>query len=304
MLAAVLFTIGAVGVLVRRNVIVMFMCVELMLNAVNLTFVSFARELNDIRGQVIVFFTLVVAAAEVAVGLGIIVAIFRRRRGATADDLDLLRDGAPVSDRDILDLVWIVPALPLLGAVAAPDLRQAHRRTDRGLDRHRPHGARVRLVDRDVRRDARPARRGARQRRHTSTPGSRPDRLQVDMGFYADPLSVTWILLVTGVGSLIHLYSIGYMHGDARYSRFFAYLNLFAASMLDPRARVELPRHVPRLGGRRPLLVPARLVLVRAQRGRGGGEEGVRHQPRRRRRLPARDVPDLRVVPHRSTTPR
>jgi NADH-quinone oxidoreductase subunit K len=94
-LAAMLFTIGAIGLLVRRNVIVMFMCVELMLNAVNLTFVSFARELNDIQGQAMVFFTLVVAAAEVAVGLGIIVAIFRRRRGATADDLDLLRDGAP-----------------------------------------------------------------------------------------------------------------------------------------------------------------------------------------------------------------
>ena len=92
LVAAMLFTIGGVGVLVRRNVIVMFMCVELMLNAVNLTFVSFANELNDIRGQVIVFFVLSVAAAEVAVGLGIIVAIFRRRRGATADDLDLLKD--------------------------------------------------------------------------------------------------------------------------------------------------------------------------------------------------------------------
>jgi len=82
-LAAAIFTIGAVGVLVRRNVLVMFMCIELMLNAVNLTFVTFAHELNDIRGQVFVFFTLVVAAAEVAVGLAIIVAIFRRRRGAT-----------------------------------------------------------------------------------------------------------------------------------------------------------------------------------------------------------------------------
>ena len=91
-LAALLFTIGTVGLLTRRNVLVMFMCVELMLNAVNLTFVSFASALNDIRGQVIVFFVLSVAAAEVAVGLGIIVAIFRRRRGATADDLDLLKD--------------------------------------------------------------------------------------------------------------------------------------------------------------------------------------------------------------------
>jgi NADH-quinone oxidoreductase subunit K len=91
-LAALLFTIGAIGLLTRRNVLVMFMCVELMLNGVNLTFVSFANELNDIRGQVIVFFVLSVAAAEVAVGLGIIVAIFRRRQGATADDLDPLKD--------------------------------------------------------------------------------------------------------------------------------------------------------------------------------------------------------------------
>jgi len=90
-LAAVLFTIGAVGLLVRRNVLVMFMCVELMLNAVNLTFVTFARMLDDIGGQALVFFVLVVAAAEVVVGLGIIVAIFRRRAGATADDLNLLR---------------------------------------------------------------------------------------------------------------------------------------------------------------------------------------------------------------------
>jgi NADH-quinone oxidoreductase subunit K len=92
-LAAVLFTIGAVGLLVRRNVLVMFMCVELMLNAVNLTFVTYARRnvLNDIGGQSLVFFVLVVAAAEVVVGLGIIVAIFRRRAGATADDLDALK---------------------------------------------------------------------------------------------------------------------------------------------------------------------------------------------------------------------
>ena len=89
--AAMLFSIGAVGLLVRRNVIVMFMCVELMLNAANVTFVTFARMLNDTGGQVIVFFTLVVAAAEVAVGLAIIVAIFRRRQGATADDVDLLK---------------------------------------------------------------------------------------------------------------------------------------------------------------------------------------------------------------------
>ena len=89
--AAILFTIGAVGLLIRRNVLVMFMCVELMLNAVNLTFVTFSRALDDVGGQVAVFFVLVVAAAEVVVGLGIIVAIFRRRSGATADDLHILK---------------------------------------------------------------------------------------------------------------------------------------------------------------------------------------------------------------------
>ncbi|MBV9661399.1 MAG: NADH-quinone oxidoreductase subunit NuoK [Acidimicrobiales bacterium] len=90
-LAAVLFGIGATGLLVRRNVLVMFMCIELMLNAVNLTFVTFARMLNDVGGQVDVFFVLVVAAAEVVVGLSIIVAMFRRRAAATADDIHGLK---------------------------------------------------------------------------------------------------------------------------------------------------------------------------------------------------------------------
>jgi NADH-quinone oxidoreductase subunit K len=90
-LAAVLFGLGSTGLLVRRNILVMFMCVELMLNAVNLTFVTFSRTLNDIAGQASVFFVLVVAAAEVVVGLGLIVAIFRRRIGATADDVHILK---------------------------------------------------------------------------------------------------------------------------------------------------------------------------------------------------------------------
>jgi NADH-quinone oxidoreductase subunit K len=90
-LAAVLFGIGAFGVMVRRNPLVMFMCIELMLNAVNLTFVPLATALSNINGQVVVFFVMVVAAAEVVVGLGIIVAIMRRRNGITADDLSALK---------------------------------------------------------------------------------------------------------------------------------------------------------------------------------------------------------------------
>ena len=90
-LSAVLFGIGTFGVLVRRNPLVMFMCIELMLNAVNLSFVTLARQLNDINGQTIVFFVMVVAAAEVVVGLGIIVAIMRNRSSMTADDLAELK---------------------------------------------------------------------------------------------------------------------------------------------------------------------------------------------------------------------
>jgi NADH-quinone oxidoreductase subunit K len=91
LLASVLFGIGTVGLLVRRNPLVMFMCIELMLNAVNLSFVSFSSALDDINGQTAVFFVLVVAAAEVVVGLGIIVALLRRKPGATADDVTLLK---------------------------------------------------------------------------------------------------------------------------------------------------------------------------------------------------------------------
>jgi NADH-quinone oxidoreductase subunit K len=90
-LAAMLFSIGASGLLIRRNPLVMFMCIELMLNAANLTFVALATKLGDINGQTAVFFVLVVAAAEVVVGLGIIVSILRRKPGATADDLAELK---------------------------------------------------------------------------------------------------------------------------------------------------------------------------------------------------------------------
>ena len=90
-LAALLFSIGVVGVLVRRNPLVLFMCIELMLNAVNLTFVALARQLGDIGGQSTVFFVMVVAAAEVVVGLGIVVAILRRKPNATTDDMAELK---------------------------------------------------------------------------------------------------------------------------------------------------------------------------------------------------------------------
>jgi NADH-quinone oxidoreductase subunit K len=90
-LSALLFTIGAVGVLVRRNPLVMFMSIELMLNAVNLSFMAFARFFNSVEGWIFVFLVLTVAAAEVVVGLAIIVSIFRTRRNIDVDELSLLK---------------------------------------------------------------------------------------------------------------------------------------------------------------------------------------------------------------------
>lgn len=90
-LAAVLFGLGVVGVITRRNAIIIFMSIELMLNAVNLTFITFSNLLNNVEGQIFVFMVMVVAAAEVAVGLAIIVAIFRIRETVHVDDIKLLK---------------------------------------------------------------------------------------------------------------------------------------------------------------------------------------------------------------------
>ncbi len=90
-LSAALFSIGALGVLIRRNAIVVFMCIELMLNAVNLTLVTFSRVNGTLDGQVMAFFVMVVAAAEVVVGLAIIVTIFRTRSSSSVDDASLLK---------------------------------------------------------------------------------------------------------------------------------------------------------------------------------------------------------------------
>ncbi len=89
--SGLLFTIGAIGVVVRRNAIVVFMCIELMLNAANLTLVTFSRINGTLDGQVVAFFTMVVAACEVVVGLALIVAIYRSRRSASVDDASLLK---------------------------------------------------------------------------------------------------------------------------------------------------------------------------------------------------------------------
>ncbi|MGR3173884.1 MAG: NADH-quinone oxidoreductase subunit NuoK [Candidatus Scalindua sp.] len=90
-LSGILFSIGAVGVLIRRNAIVIFMCIELMLNAVNLAFVTFSRQLDSMDGQIFVFFIMTVAAAEAAVGLAIIIAVYRNKATVNVDDINLMK---------------------------------------------------------------------------------------------------------------------------------------------------------------------------------------------------------------------
>jgi NADH-quinone oxidoreductase subunit K len=90
-LGAILFSIGVLGVFIRRNAIVIFMCIELMLNAVNLTFIAISQSLNSLDGQVIVFFVMTVAAAEAAIGLAIILALFRNRETINVDEVNLMR---------------------------------------------------------------------------------------------------------------------------------------------------------------------------------------------------------------------
>jgi len=90
-LSAILFTIGVIGVLVRRNAIVIFMCIEMMLNAVNLTFITFSRYLNSLDGQIFVFLVMTVAAVEVAVGLAILVSIFRLKETTDVDEINLMK---------------------------------------------------------------------------------------------------------------------------------------------------------------------------------------------------------------------
>lgn len=90
-LSAILFSIGVVGVLIRRNAIIIFMCIELMLNAVNLSFVAFAHYLHSMEGQMFVFFSMTVAAAEATVGLAIIIAIFRNKETVNVDDMNIMK---------------------------------------------------------------------------------------------------------------------------------------------------------------------------------------------------------------------
>ena len=200
-----------------------------------------------------------------------------------------------------VDLVWLIPALPLAGFLAPGRLRPAARRAGRPAGSPRwPWSAAfaatvvvfVGLLDRPE------EERSFIQTLFAWMPAG---GFQVDVAFLVDPLSITMVLFVTGVGALIHLYSIGYMHGDENFSKFFVYLNLFVFSMLMLVLGDNLLVTFLGWEGVGRLLVLPHLVLVHQGRQRRRRQEGLRHQPHRRLRLHARHVPDLRRRSARSS---
>ena len=224
-LSAILFSIGVGAFLIKRNIITVFMSIELMLNAVNLTFVAFAYQWHRVQGQIFVFFVMVVAAAEAAVGLAIIIAIFRAQehaqRGSSQPD-------ETMNPTPSLHL-WLIPVLPFLGfllnGLLGRRLPKAVVSTIALLFTAAPlamvtsialqfSGLTLPYVER------------------LSTPWMATSVFRADFSFQLDQLTLIMLLVVTGVGFLIHIYSVGYMAHEDGYWRFFAYLNLFMFFML------------------------------------------------------------------------
>ena len=194
----------------------------------------------------------------------------------------------------MLDLIWLIPALPLAGFLHPRRVRPSPRRSARRLPRDGDARRLVRRHRHRVLRPARDGRRGAARTSSTLYEWMPVGALHVDMAFLADPLSIAMCLFVTGVGTLIHLYSIGYMHGDPKFSKFFCYLNLFAFSML---VLVLGENMVVTFLGWEGVGTCSYLLISFWHTRRVGGDgrqEGVHHQPRRRLGLHGGDVPRLR----------
>ena len=194
----------------------------------------------------------------------------------------------------MLDLIWLIPALPLLGFLDPGRVRPPSRRSAGRLLRRRrcspaPSSSPWR---RSSTSSAPPPRSGPTSSRCSS--GCPSASLQVDMAFLADPLSIAMCLFVTGVGTLIHVYAVGYMHGDPKFSKFFCYLNLFAFSMLVLVLGENMLVTFLGWEGVGHVLVPADLVLAHPGVGGDRRQEGVHHQPGRRLGLHGGDVPRLR----------
>ena len=295
--SALVFCIGAGGILVRRNPLVILLCLELMLNAGNLALVAFARAHGNQDGQIFALIVMVVAACEVAVGLGLIVAIYRR---APADRRRRAAGAAGMSLRDLR-----------LAGPAVPARRDGPDRASRsqllpskvhGCDRH----ARDRAA-RSLRRSARcsRSRTSARRSARSSTVAwdyANTVGVDAQLSLLLDPLSIFMALVVSGVSTLIHLYSVSYMASDRGYTRFFAYLNFFVFSML----LLVLAGNFFFLIVGWAFVGAASYLLIcfwyRRDDGDARGHQGVRHQRRRRRRPRARHLLHLQARPARSTS--
>ena len=222
--SAILFAIGTAGVFLRRNLITILLSIEIMLNAVNLTFVAFGRSQGTVDGQIITFFVMTVAAAEAAVGLAIVIGLFRHRESLNPDAFTLAE----------VVMIALIPLFPLLGFVVNASLGTASAEDGLGRARVARDAGVVCRIGRRSCGSWRASRRRSASSSRRSTRGSRRATSSLDLTFRVDPLSAVMILVITGIGSLIHIYSTAYMHDerDGEYARYFSYLNLFAAFML------------------------------------------------------------------------
>ena len=226
-LSAFIFAIGAAGVMTRRSPLVILLCLELMLNAGNLALIAFSRMLGNHDGQMFALIVMVVAACEVVVGLGIIVAMYRRRLPIDVDEMSELRG------LNTTTYGWVVLGSPLAGTLLiALGWKRAAGRAGRLARQRCAIGVSFLAVDRDALRAAPTAPEESRSLVGTAFTYVDTAGLQADLAILVDPLSVLMCLVVSGVSFLIHLYSVAYMDSDRGYVRFFAYLNFFVFSML------------------------------------------------------------------------
>ena len=319
LVSAIVFTIGAGGVLVRRNPLVILLCIELMLNAANLALVAFARANGNQDGQIFAIVVMVVAACEVAVGLGLIVALYRRQppdrrrpaQGApgmtltTRSKIGRARSHAEQeADGGRQDLRLAGPAVPAGGdADHLPRPLRAARPLPGIIGTLAIAGSFASAVGAFVTLQSL----GEEQRQVVAVAWDYAVTAGVDaqVSILIDPLSVLMILVVSGVSTLIHLYSVGYMGSDRGYARFFAYLNFFVFSML----LLVLAANFFILIVGWAFVGAASYLLIsfwyRRTTATAGRDQGVRDQRRRRRRPRVRDLlhlPRHRVRSTSSTT--
>ena len=325
-LSAILFAIGTAGVFVRRNLITILLSIEIMLNAVNLTFVAFGRALGSADGQIIVFFVMTVAAAEAAVGLAIVISLFRHKEspepGFLREPEVVRRHNVQRRNREPAEtmssacsassalivvrcMLLLIPLLPFVGFLLNASLGKRLSKSASGAI---ACGAILMSFLISI---------AAVWRLVGLEPESRAIVNQVftwiaSGDFTAaftlrlDPLSSVMILVITGIGSLIHIYSTAYMHeeSDSEYARYFSYLNLFAAFML---VLVLGANFLVMFVGWEGVGLCSYLLdrlLVSEEVGRRRRQEGVHRQSHRRLRVRPRRAAAVRPLRHASTSRR